>query len=268
VTAPASEVRPEPPAAADAALPALGSGAMFDRIARRYDLCNRVLSLGLDRSWRRRAVRALQLAPGARPRVLDVATGTGDLAIDIARACRGAEVIGLDPSTGMLEVAVQKIERRGLGRRVMLIAGDAQRLPFGSCELDAAAMAFGIRNVPDRGAALRELARVVRPGGRIAVLELGEPSGEAREGASAIGRLARRLLGSAARFHCRRVVPRLGAWLSGAREYAYLQRSVAAFPRADEFAELMRRSGLQVVDVQQLMFGACTLFVATPSEDA
>jgi demethylmenaquinone methyltransferase/2-methoxy-6-polyprenyl-1,4-benzoquinol methylase len=238
----------------------LGSGAMFDRIARRYDLCNRVLSLGLDRGWRRRAVRALQLPPGARPRVLDVATGTGDLAIDLARACRGAEIIGLDPSPGMLEVAAAKLARRGLGARVKLVIGDAQRLPYGSCELDAAAIAFGIRNVPDRGAALRELARVVRPGGRIAVLELGEPSGG--------GSLPRRVLGAVARFHCRHVVPRLGALLSGAREYAYLQRSVAAFPPAAEVAALMRRSGLHVVDVQPLTFGACTLFVATPSEDA
>lgn len=246
----------------------LGSGAMFDRIARRYDLCNRVLSLGLDRSWRRRAVRALQLPPDGRPRVLDVATGTGDLAIDLARAVPGAELIGLDPSAGMLEVAARKLARRGLTDRVALVVGDAQRLPYRACELDAAAIAFGIRNVPDRGAALRELARVVRPGGRIAVLELGEPSGRAAEGASAVARLARRVLGGAARFHCRQVVPRLGALLSGAREYAYLQRSVAVFPPADEFAALMRRSGLHVVDVQPLTFGACTLFVATPAEDA
>jgi demethylmenaquinone methyltransferase/2-methoxy-6-polyprenyl-1,4-benzoquinol methylase len=250
--------------------PALGSGAMFDRIARRYDLCNRVLSLGLDRSWRRRAVRALQLPPGGRPRVLDVATGTGDLAIDIARACRGAAIVGLDPSTGMLAIAARKVARRGLGDRVAFVVGDAQRLPYRSCELDAAAIAFGIRNVPDRGAALRELARVVRPGGRIAVLELGEPSGRAArdDGAPALVRLAYRVLGGAARFHCRRVVPWLGGLLSGAREYAYLQRSVAAFPPPAEFAALMRRSGLDVVEIQSLMFGACTLFVATPAEDA
>ncbi len=252
-------------APAEPPLPVLGSGAKFDRIAGRYDFCNRVLSLGLDRGWRRRAVRALQL--GERPRVLDVATGTGDLAIDIATACPGATVIGLDPSAGMLEVAARKVARRGLDGRVTLVAGDAQRLPYRSCELDAAAIAFGIRNVPDRAAALRELARVVRPGGRIAVLELGEPSGQTPEGAPLLGRLAYGVLGGAARFHCRRVVPRLGALLSGAREYAYLQRSVAAFPPAAEFAALMRRSGLQVVDVQALTFGACTLFVATPAEE-
>ena len=252
---------------AELELPALGSGAMFDRIARRYDFCNRVLSLGLDRGWRRRTVRALELSPDARPRVLDVATGTGDLAIDLARACPGATIIGLDPSPGRLEIAARKIARRRLGDRVTFVVGDAQQLPYQRDELDAATIAFGIRNVPDRAAALRELARVVRPGGRIAVLELAEPSARAADGAPLYARLARRVFGGAARFHTRHVVPRLGALLSGAREYAYLQRSVAAFPPAAEFAALMRRSGLHVIDVRPLTFGACTLYVATP-EDA
>ena len=246
----------------------LGSGAMFDRIARRYDFCNRVLSLGLDGSWRRRAVRSLELVADARPRVLDLATGTGDLAIDIAQACPSATIIGLDPSARMLDIAAEKVARRGLAERVTFVAGDAQELPYGAGELDAVTIAFGIRNVPDRAAALREMARVVRPGGRIAVLELGEPTGDAPTGAPLLSRAARRVLGGAARIHCRHVVPRLGALLSGPREYAYLQRSVAAFPPPAEFADLMRSSGLVVVDVRPLMFGACTLFVATPAEAA
>jgi demethylmenaquinone methyltransferase/2-methoxy-6-polyprenyl-1,4-benzoquinol methylase len=232
-------------------MPALGSGEMFDRIAARYDFVNRVLSLGLDQRWRRRVVRSLNL--GERPRVLDVATGTGDLAIEIARARPGAAVIGLDPSTGMLGVARQKLEKRGLADRVQLVVGDAQALPQQNCEVDAATIAFGIRNVPDRGKALRELARVVRPGGRVAVLELGEPR--------------RGLLAAAARLHCHHVVPRLGGWLSGSREYRYLQRSVAAFPPAEQFAELMSESGLHVIEVAPLTFGVCTLYLATPVED-
>jgi demethylmenaquinone methyltransferase / 2-methoxy-6-polyprenyl-1,4-benzoquinol methylase len=236
---------------AELVLPQLGSGAMFDRIARRYDFVNRVLSLGLDKSWRRRTVRALQL--GEQPHVLDVATGTGDLAIDIAQMHPGATVIGLDPSREMLAIAGQKIAKRGLAARVTLTVGDAQELPYRDCELDAATIAFGIRNVPDRPRALRELARVVRPGGRIAVLELGEPR--------------RGVMARLARFHTRHVVPRLGALLSGAREYAYLQRSVAEFPPADEFAALMEQAGLRVVDVAPLAFGACTLYVATPAEE-
>ena len=253
VPAPVPVPAPAPvPPAAGLALPALGSGAMFDRIARRYDFVNRVLSLGLDKGWRRRTVKALQL--GERPRVLDIATGTGDLAIDIARSCAGAIVFGLDPSTKMLAIAGDKLARRGLTDRVSLVVGDAQQLPYRSCEMDAATIAFGIRNVPDRLAALREMARVVRPGGRIAVLELGEP----RTG----------LLGRIARIHTRHVVPRLGALLSGAREYAYLQKSIAAFPPAEEFAQLMVQAGLHVIEVRPLTFGSCTLYVATPMEES
>lgn len=243
----------------------LGSGEMFDRIAGRYDRVNRVLSLGLDQRWRRRLVRELGLVTqtqttdrgvwfGERPRVLDVATGTGDLAIEIARSCPGATVVGLDPSPGMLAVAQTKLDKRGLADRVTLQVGDAQHLPQQNCEIDAATIAFGIRNVPDRGAALRELARVVRPGGRIAVLELGEPR--------------RGVFGAMARVHSHYLVPRLGAWLSSAREYRYLQSSVAAFPPPTEFADLMRSSGLDVIDVIPLTFGVCNLYIATPAEDA
>jgi len=242
---------------APAATAPLGSGQMFDRIARRYDFVNRVLSLGLDQGWRRRTVKALSLTGAGskappHPRVLDVATGTGDLAIAIARACPGATVVGLDPSTQMLAIAADKIARRGLADRISVVVGDAQQLPYRDGEMDAATIAFGIRNVPDRLAGLRELARVVRPGGRVAVLELGEPRGG--------------LMSRAARFHTRKVVPRLGALLSGAREYAYLQKSIAAFPPAEEFVAMMQQAGLHVVEVAPLTFGACTLYVATPVE--
>lgn len=230
----------------------LGSGQMFDQIARRYDFVNRVLSFGMDIGWRRRAVRALQL--GEQPRVLDLATGTADLAIDIARMHPGATVVGLDPSHEMLAIGATKLAKRGLTDRVTLVAGDAQALPYRDCEMDAATIAFGIRNVPDRAAALREMARVVRPGGRIAILELGEPR--------------RGFFGGVARIHTRHVVPKLGALLSGSREYAYLQRSIAAFPPPEEFATLMQECGLHVIEVVPLSFGACTLFVATPAEDA
>ncbi len=230
----------------------LGSGEMFDRIAARYDMMNRVLSFGMDKGWRRRTVKALCL--GETPHVLDLATGTGDLAIEIARRVPGATVIGIDPSAQMLAVAAKKIARHGLAERVTLELGDAQQLPLANCSVDAATIAFGIRNVPDRVQGLRELARVVRPGGRIAVLELGEP----RKG----------VLGAAARFHCRQVIPRLGALLSGAKEYAYLQRSMAAFPAAEEFARIMGTAGLQVIDVVPLTFGVCTLYVATPREES
>ena len=239
---------PIPQPSTELVAPAFGSGAMFDRIAARYDAMNRVLSFGLDRGWRRRTVRALAL--GAAPRVLDLATGTGDLAFDIARIHPDATVIGLDPSRQMLAVAQTKLERRGLTGRITLVEGDAQHLPYRDGEMDAVTIAFGIRNVPDRLAALREMARVVRRGGRVAILELGEP----RAG----------FMAKAALFHTRHVVPRLGALLSGAREYKYLQRSIAAFPPSTEFAALMEQAGLRMIEVVPLTFGVCTLYVASP----
>jgi demethylmenaquinone methyltransferase/2-methoxy-6-polyprenyl-1,4-benzoquinol methylase len=223
-----------------------GSGEMFDAIAPRYDLLNRLLSLGLDQGWRRRTVAALQLRPGQV--ALDLATGTGDLALMIARSHTEATVIATDPSRGMLDVAVEKA--RPLGSRIRFAVGDAQAIDLPDRSVDAVSMAFGIRNVEDRPRALREMARVTRDGGRISILELSEP----REGA----------LAALARFHIHEVVPRLGATLSGSAEYAYLQRSIAAFPPPAAFAATMEEAGLTVLEVAPLAFGAACLFVATP----
>lgn len=237
--------------APETAAPRGGSGEMFDKIAARYDLLNRVISLGIDQRWRRRTVASLQLGPGAR--VLDLATGTGDLAIALARAVPDGHVVGLDPSAGMLAVGETKVKELGLEGRVELVRGDAQALPFPDDSFDGVTIAFGIRNVPDRPRALAEMARVVRPGGRVAVLELSEPRG---------------VLGPLARFHVHTVVPRLGALLSGAREYHYLQDSIARFPPPAEFAAIMESSGLAVDEVAPLTFGVCCLFVARPKKDS
>ena len=225
-----------------------GSGTMFDAIAPRYDLVNRVISLGIDQSWRKKTVRALSLGPKAR--VLDVATGTADLALLIARESEDARIVGIDPSSGMLAVACEKIRERGMTDRVELVEGDAEALPFEDRSFDAVCIAFGIRNVPDRGRALSEMARVTRLGGRVAVLELSEP----KKGP----------LSSLARFHVHTLVPRVGAFLSRAPEYRYLERSIAAFPPPDEFALLMERSGLSPVELVPLTFGVCHLFVGEP----
>ncbi len=232
--------------------PRAGSGAMFDHIAHRYDLLNRLMSMGIDKSWRRRTVRALELAAGAR--VLDLATGTGDLAVEIAGSEPTAHVVGLDPSERMLAVGREKVARAGLADRVELVTGDAEQLAYDDDSFDGVSIAFGIRNVPDRGKALREMARVTRPGGRVAILELSEPQGG--------------VLGPMARFHVHTVVPWVGALLSGRREYRYLQQSIAAFPPAEQFAALMGDAGLHVLAVDRLTFGACHLYVATPERPA
>ncbi len=223
---------------------------MFDEIAGRYDLLNRVMSMGIDQSWRRKTAAAMSLPAGAR--VLDLATGTADLAMMIAQNHPDAHVVGTDPSSRMLEIGRDKVTRAGLGERVELQVGDAQVLPYENDVFDGCCIAFGIRNVPDRDAALREMARVTKPTGRVVVLELGEPS---------VGWLS-----PFARFHVRKVIPRLGGMLSGSRQYRYLQESIAAFPPAADFAKQMQACGLRVLDVTPLTFGACTLFVAQPEE--
>jgi demethylmenaquinone methyltransferase/2-methoxy-6-polyprenyl-1,4-benzoquinol methylase len=222
-----------------------GSGAMFDAIASRYDLLNRIISLGIDASWRRKAVAKLGLDGPSR--VLDVATGTADLAIETTRMLPESIVTGVDPSTGMLDVGRRKIARLSLEGRVSLAEGEAEALPFDDATFDGVTIAFGIRNVADRPRGLAEMRRVVKPGGRVVVLELSEPE--------------RGIMSSLAKLHIHGVVPAVGGLLSGRREYAYLQASIAAFPPPDAFADLMRGSGLDVVDVVKLTFGVAHIFV-------
>lgn len=228
--------------------PLPGSGAMFDGIAPRYDLLNRVMSLGLDVRWRRALARALL---GRTPRggeLLDVATGTADVALTLAGLRDDVRVVGVDPSPEMLAVGRRKVDAAGLSDRIELAEGDGLALPFAADRFAGACVSFGIRNFADRVAGLREMARVTRPGGLVAVLELAEPDES-------------RLLGKAARLHVRHVVPRVGALLSGAPEYRYLQRSIAAFPPAREFLAMMAEAGLGAATAQPMTFGAVVLFL-------
>ncbi len=228
------------------ARPPEGSGAMFDAIAPRYDLLNRILSLGIDQSWRRKTAAALATTP--MNRVLDIATGTGDLAVVTARQFPSVTIVGVDPSARMLDVAREKVACADLAARIELVQGDAQNLPFADDSFDGVCMAFGIRNVPDRLLALREMRRVLRPRGRVSILELSEPGGG--------------VLGPMARFHVRTVVPWIGAALSGSREYRYLQRSIAAFPPPREFVATMQEAGLANAHFLRLSFGACHVYLA------
>jgi len=217
--------------------------AMFDRIVRRYDLMNRLMSLGRDVAWRRLAAREA-LAGGAR-QVLDVATGTGDLALELAR--QGApRVVGADFSRGMLQLAADKI--RGRGASIRLLQADAMALPFPDGAFDACTVAFGLRNMPDYEAAVVEMSRVLRPGGRLVVLEMTP--------------LRVPVLRTLFRWYFDRLVPLIGGLISGDRDaYRYLPTSVSAFPPAEELAAIMTRAGLAPVRYQYLMMRTVALHV-------
>jgi demethylmenaquinone methyltransferase/2-methoxy-6-polyprenyl-1,4-benzoquinol methylase len=222
---------------------------MFDAIARRYDALNHLLSAGLDRRWRRRAVRALQLT--GRERLLDVCTGTGDVAIEAAlsTAGRAAAVVGIDFSSEMLKFAAAKIRSASLSRRVTLARGDATRLPLRDGTVDAATVAFGIRNVVDPALACRELHRVLRSGGRLAILEFGAP----------------RIPGIRTLYlwYFRYLLPLVGRAVSRHSDaYSYLPSSVMSFPAGEAFANMLRGAGFGTVDSQPLTFGIVWLYTA------
>jgi demethylmenaquinone methyltransferase/2-methoxy-6-polyprenyl-1,4-benzoquinol methylase len=210
---------------------------MFDRIAPVYDVMNRVMTAGLDRRWRRETVREV-VRPGDR--VLDAACGTGDLAIEASRA--GARVVGLDFSGAMLERARRKAPE------LEWLQGDLLALPFEDGDFDAATVGFGIRNVADLEAGLRELRRVVRPGGRLGVLEITRPSGILRPFYS---------------LWFDRVVPLLGRILPGGEAYTYLPASVRRFPGPDELAAALRAAGFDDVRYRLFAGGIVALHVAS-----
>ena len=217
--------------------------SMFDRIAPRYDLLNRVLSFGTDVRWRRAAVDLLDLPPGAR--VLDLCTGTADLLIEALARDPRHRGLGVDLSHEMLVRGERKLERGGFASRAALSGGDGERLPVRSGLFDGALVSFGIRNVGDPVAALREVRRALRPGGRFVVLEFSTPKG---------------VLGAAYRLYFRHVLPRIGALVSGdSSAYTYLPASVAKFPTPEAFAGLMEEAGFRDVRVRLLTFGIACL---------
>jgi demethylmenaquinone methyltransferase/2-methoxy-6-polyprenyl-1,4-benzoquinol methylase len=220
--------------------------AMFDAIAPRYDRLNRLLSAGIDTRWRREAVRRAGVAPGDA--VLDVCCGTGDLTLELAR--HGARAVGCDFVEPMLRIALEKGTqekgaRGGVGSRFVL--ADAVALPFPAAAFDAATVAFGIRNVADRAAALREMRRVVKPGGRAVVLEFTTPPNRAFRGAFELY------------FH--KVLPRVGNALAGVKTsaYSYLPESVKSFPAAPDLAREMEAAGFTGVEFWYLTGGIAAI---------
>jgi len=221
---------------------------MFDAIARRYDLLNHLLSAGIDRRWRKRAIRALALT-GAE-RVLDLCTGTGDLALAAARARPpAARIVGIDFAGAMLTVGREKIRRAGLDRRITLVRGDAMRIPLRDSAIDAVTIGFGIRNVEDIAAACREVRRILKPGGRLAILEFAVPT---TPGISAVYL-----------WYLRRVLPCIGRAISRhSAAYGYLPASIDAFATPDEFVTIVRQAGFADVSAVSLTFGSVCLYVA------
>lgn len=243
---------------------------MFDRIAWRYDLMNRIMTLGRDQGWRRFSVEQLNLDSVAsdpdphQPQsslVLDVATGTGDLALEVLRQRPDAQVVGLDFVPGMLALAKQKAgqetgtpthrtARQANVQALDLTVGDALQLPFPDATFDAVVTGFALRNVTDIPATFAEMSRVTRPGGRAACLEIAKPRTP----------FFRQLFA----LYFYRLVPIIGEWLTGQRSaYSYLPHSLTAFLTPDEIADVMRRTGWCDVGYRRLMLGTVAVHVGT-----
>jgi len=226
---------------------------MFGNIAPSYDLLNHLLSLNVDHYWRWRTTR---LAPpdGQGP-VLDLCTGTGDLALAYDRAAKGkVPVIGADFCHEMLVRAVAKADKRRAGGRVRYLEADAQHLPFPDDHFQITTVAFGLRNVTDTDRGIAEMVRVTKPGGKVAILEFSQPRGKV------FGRLYR--------FYFRRVLPFIGQTISRSKDnaYRYLPASVLEFPDGEKLAERLRRHGLSDVRWYPLTFGIATLYVGRKYE--
>jgi demethylmenaquinone methyltransferase/2-methoxy-6-polyprenyl-1,4-benzoquinol methylase len=218
---------------------------MFDRIAGRYDFLNRLLSLRRDVAWRKALARALP--DEQRLRILDVATGTGDVLLAMKRTGRLAYGLGLDVSGNMLTIAQQKLGTNNGVPSAALMRGDAMAMPLADASFDVCTTAFGIRNVPDVAAALHEMRRVLRTGGRLLVLEFSLP--------------ANRVLRGLYLWYFRNILPLLGGLISGdSGAYRYLNETAEAFPHGAAFCERLEAAGFANVRAKPLTFGIATLY--------
>lgn len=223
---------------------------MFGQIAPRYDRLNHLLSMNVDRYWRWRCVRTVCPRPAESGPILDVCTGTGDLALAFYRRTRGrVPIVGADFCPEMLEIGADKARRAGANGSLSFVEADTQHLPFEDERFQVVSVAFGLRNVADTDAGLREMVRVCRPGGRVAVLEFSFPTWQPMKA----------LYG----WYFRNVLPRIGQWLArnDRDAYHYLPESVGEFPSGAVLAERMRAAGLATVTFTPLTFGIATLYV-------
>ena len=219
---------------------------MFGAIAPRYDFLNRLLSLGIDRRWRTQAVRLLRYSEGSR--VLDVATGTGDVALEIARTTPATvRITGADFCREMVELGRVKVAASPYSGRIDFEVAPCEDLPFAENTFDSITIAFGIRNVVDRKLGLAEMWRVLRPGGRMIILEFSTPRSQ----------LFRQIY----YFYFQRVLPMIGGLFSRYNAYKYLPDSVLEFPSREEFSRMMAATGFRNIQVRDLTFGIASIFV-------
>ena len=219
---------------------------MFDLIASWYDGTNRLLSLSMDRYWRRRAVSLL--APGPDEVFLDIGCGTGDVALEILRQQPDCRVVGIDPSQGMLEIGRDKVEASGLGKSIELLEGSALDIQFPDHSFDGVITSFCIRNVTDRRRALFEFHRVLRPAGRVVILELTDPTGP--------------VMAPLFRIYSNLVMPLVTKIMSSVSAYRYLTDSMADFPPAETFREIMEQVGFVSPEYFRMTGGITTVFLA------
>ena len=219
---------------------------MFDSIAPAYDFMNRAMTLGIDRWWRRVAVR---MVGKTHPQhILDVATGTGDFAIDLYRKLQPQQVVGIDLSQGMLDVAREKIARRGLSDAITVQQGDCLALPFEDGSFDAVTVAFGVRNFEHLLQGYKEMHRVLEPDGILCVVELSTPR----------NRVVRWFYD----LYTLHIIPWMGSLKSGDRSaYRYLPQSIAAVPQGDDMLAIMREAGFTNCEVKRLTLGTCSIYV-------
>ena len=221
---------------------------MFDNIASTYDTLNHRLSWNIDRYWRRKAIRKLQ--PFAPKEVLDIATGTGDFAIQTCRFLPSVSIKGVDISEGMMAVGRKKVELMGLQERISFERQDCTALTFDDNSYDAVIAAFGIRNFADLDKGLREMCRVLRPGGHLCILELTQP----------VAIPVRQLF----QLYSHTVLPLYGRLISKDSEaYTYLTKTIEAFPQGERMVEILQQAGFRQAQFQRLTFGICTLYFAT-----
>ena len=217
---------------------------MFDNISGKYDLLNRILSMGIDQSWRKKVVKSVQ---NAKPKtILDIATGTGDLAIAMAKATN-AKITGFDLSAGMLEVGRKKVKDESLENRIEMIQGDAENMPFEDNSFDVITVAFGVRNFENLKKGLDDIYRVLKPGGKFLILEFSQPEAVPMK--------------QLYTFYSRYILPRIGKKISKDQSaYTYLPDSVKAFPHGEDMKKILKNSNFVEPFDKKLTFGIASIY--------